>query len=117
LMNITSAPQVQILVVCIRRRIEGQEAEPYIKVVYQYGGDGTALPKEIFDGKSQWRFILRRDDLCDSSLGEMKATKAQNEEGQISLPHLKFTSGMDGLADDLKLPCYILKPDGYRVQK
>lgn len=117
LMNITAAPQVQILVARLSRRIRGQEGEPYIKVVYQYGGERTSLPKEIFDGKSQWHFILERDDQCDSSLRELKATKPQNEDGRINLPRLKFTSAIEGLADDSKLPCYVLKSDGYRLQK
>jgi hypothetical protein len=117
LTNITSAPQSQVLLVRIAKRLKGQEVGPYIKVVYKYGSDEASLPQEIFDGKSQWRFILKRDNGCDSSLGEMKATKPQTKEGEVTLPRLKFTSGTEGLEDKASLPCYVLKPGNYRAQK
>jgi hypothetical protein len=117
LTNITSAPQSQVLLVRIAKRIKGQEVGPYIKVVYKYGVGEPSLPQEIFDGKSQWRFILKRDGSCDSSLEEMKATKPQTKEGEVTLPRLKFTSGTEGLGDEASLPCYVLKPGNYRVQK
>jgi hypothetical protein len=118
LINITSAPQSQVLLVRIEKRIKGRESAVYVKVVYEYGGDEPSLPKGIFDGKSQWRFLLKRDGRCDSSLREMKAGKPQSKEGEeVTLPHLKFTDETEVLADDTNLPCYVLKPGNYRAQK
>ena len=117
LTNITSAPQSQVLLVRIAKRIKGQKVGPYIKVVYKYGANEPSLPQEIFDGESQWRFILKRDNGCDSLLGEMKATKPQTKEGQVTLPRLKFTRETEGLRDEARLPCYVLKPGNYREQK
>jgi hypothetical protein len=118
LTNITSAPQSQVLVVRIEKRIKGRESAGYLKVVYEYGGDQPSLPKGIFDGKSQWRFVLKRDGRCDSSLKEMKAAKPQSrEEEKVTLPHLKFTDEEERLPDDTTLPCYVLKPGSYRLLK
>ncbi len=118
LTNITSAPQSQVLLVRIEKRIQGRESAGYVKIVYEYGADEPSLPKGIFDGKSQWRFLLKRDGRCDSSLREMKAAKSQTKEGEeVTLPHLKFTDETERLPDDTILPCYVLKPGSYQLQK
>ena len=118
LTNITSAPQSQLLLVRIERRIKGRETARYIKVVYKYGVDEASLPETVFDGKSRWRFILKRDRSCDSSVGQMKAAKHETKErDEVMLPHLKFTSETKGLEDNTNLPCYVLKPGNFRAEK
>ena len=75
LANITPAPQSEVLLVRVAKRIKGQEVGPYIKIVYTYWANQRSLPPDVFDGKSQWRFSLKREEKCDSSLAEMKAAK------------------------------------------
>jgi hypothetical protein len=118
LAQLTFVPNTEVLIVRVDKLIKGQEQAHYLKVVYSYGTDEPSLTKEVFDSKRQWRFILERDRSCDSSAGQMKAVKSQTKEGEeIILSGLKFIGETEGLADDTHLPCYVLKPGNYRVQK
>jgi hypothetical protein len=117
LTNITWVLQSQVLLIRISKSVKGQAAGPYIKVVYKYAANDSPLPQRIFDGNTSWRFIVKRDISCDSSLQEMKATKAQTKEGTITVPRLKF-KGETALAEqEVALPCYVLKPGKYRMEK
>lgn len=115
LTNITSVLQSQVLIIRIARRIKGRENQSYIKVVYEYAANESSLPQNIFDGNSQWRFVLKRNLSCDSTLKEMKATKTK--AGDIMVPRLKFTREIEILEDEVNLPCYVLKPGKYRMRK
>lgn len=115
LSNITAVLQSQVLIIHIAKRIKGRENRSYIKVVYKYAPNESSLPENIFDENSQWRFILERNVSCDSTLKEMKATEA--ETGDTTVPRLKFTSEIETLGDEVSLPCYVLKPGKYRMQK
>lgn len=116
--DLSFVPNIEVMYVRIERRLNGQEPSPYIRVVYEHGKDEPSLLKEVSNSKVQWRFTLKRDGRCDSSLGEIKAAKPQAKEGEeLTLPRLKFTSETKGLTDDTKLPCYALKPGNYRAKK
>lgn len=118
LAQLTFVPNTEVLIVRVDKLIKGQEQSHYLKVVYRYGTDEPSLAKEIFDSRSQWRFRLKRDRNCDSSVGQMKSVKAQIREGEeVTLSGLKFIGETEGLADDTNLPCYVLKPGNYRAQK
>lgn len=118
LAQLTFVPNTEVLIVRVDKLIKGQEQAPYLKVVYRYGTDEPSLAKEVFDGRSQWRFTLKRDRNCDSSVGQMKSVKTQTKEGEeVTLSGLKFTGETEGLTDDINLPCYVLKPGNYRAEK
>jgi hypothetical protein len=118
LAQLTFVPNTEVLIVRVDKLIKGQEQAHYLKVVYRYGTDEPSLAKEVFDGRSQWRFTLQRDRNCDSAIGQMKSVKTQTKEGEeVTLSGLKFTGETEGLPDDTNLPCYVLKPGNYRAQK
>jgi len=117
LTNITWVLQSQVFLVRISKSIKGRAKGPYIKLVYKYAPNDSPLPQNILDGNIQWRFILKRDISCDSSLREMKAVKSQTKEGEIAIPRLKFRSETEMVEDGVSLPCYVLKPGKYRIEK
>jgi len=117
LANITWVLQSQVLLIHISKSIKGRAEGPYIKVVYKYATNDSPLPQDVFDGHSEWRFTLKRDNSCDSSLREMKALKPQVTEGQGAVPRLKFKTETEMPGDDVNLPCYVLKPGEYRMEK
>jgi len=104
LVNVTSAPQLQVLIVRIVRSLKGHEESRYIKVVYQYMHNDPTLPKEIVDGKTQWRFELTR-------------AAAQDQSCMGPLQGLKQTPGADAeeIPNDSNLPCYVLQPGGIKL--
>ena len=108
LVNITDAPQQQVLVVRADKALSGKEAGQYLKVIYKYGANEASLPDEVFNGKSRWQFNLTRDCGCDSSLAEGQS-KSENE---IALPMWKQTVEGEELPQNVKLPCYVLRPKG-----
>ena len=118
LAQLTFVPNTEVIIVRMDKLIKGQEQAHYLKVVYRYGTDEPSLAKEVFHGRSQWRFTLKRDRNCDSSVEQMKSVRTQpKEEEEVTLSGLKFTRETEGLTDDTKLPCYVLKPGNYRAQK
>lgn len=104
LANITSAPQLQVLIVRVAKRVKGREESRYIKVVYKHMQNEAKLPSEVFDGKSHWRFRL------------MKAA-TQDHSCKGPLQGLKRTSGAEteDLPSDTSLPCYLLRPGDLKV--
>jgi hypothetical protein len=108
LVNITDAPQQQVLVVRADKALP--EAGQYLKVVYKYGANEASLPDDVFDAKSKWRFSLTRDCGCDGSVGENES-KTQNE---IALPTWKQTIEGEEIPRNMKLPCYVLRPKGLK---
>ena len=118
LTNITWVLQSQVVLIRISKSIKGRAAGPYIKVVYRFAPNESPLPQNILDENTRWRFILKRDITCDSSVREMKTMKAQTEEGEITtIPRLKFKNETEVIEDEVSLPCYVLKPRKYRVEK
>lgn len=117
LTNITWVPQSQVLLVRISKSIKGRAEGPYIKVVYKYAPNDSPLPQNIFDGNDHWRFTLKRDISCDSSLREMRAIKSQTVKEDIDLPRLKFKNGTEKPGEEVTLPCYVLKPGKYRMEE
>ena len=104
LANITSAPQLQILIVRIAKRLAGREESRYLKVVYEYMQNEAKLPSEVFDGKTQWRFALMKttvqDQRCRSPLqGLKRITGTGNEE----------------VPSETSLPCYALRSGDFKV--
>ena len=99
LANITSAPQLQILIVRVGKRMKGREESRYIKVVYEHMQNEPKLPDEVFDGKRQWRFALMKPS-------------AQDHSCKGPLQGLKQTTGVDAekIPGDASLPCYVLRP-------
>jgi hypothetical protein len=118
LANITWVLQSQVVLIRISKRIKGRAAGPYIKIVYRFAPNESPLPQNILDENTQWRFNLTRDITCDSSVGEMKTMKAQTEQGEITtIPRLKFKNEIEGMEDEVSLPCYVLRPGKYRIEK
>ena len=118
LAKLTFVPNTEVLIVRVDKLRQGQEHAQYLKVVYRYGTDEPSLAKEVLDSRSQWRFTLKRDRSCDSSVGQMKSVKTQTKEGEeVILSGLKFINETERLADNTNLPCYELRPGNYRAQK
>ena len=116
LAQLTFVPNKEVVIVRVDKLLKGREPARYLKVVYNYGTDEPAFEKEIFDSRKQWRFRLKRDQSCDSSIGQMKSVEPQSKEGP-AVSGLKFTSETDVLPDETSLPCYELKPGDYKLQK
>lgn len=108
---------MQVLLVRISKSIKGRAAGPYIKVIYKHAANDSPLPQDIFDGSTLWRFILKRDSSCDSTLRELKAVKPQTKEGEMTVPRLKFKTETEMIEDEVNLPCYVLRPGKYRVER
>src|SRR6266850_3055827 len=72
LTNITSAPQLQVLIVRLRRQNRRGHGLRYVKVMYRYGQGKTALPNRLFDENAKWLFIVKRDRSCDSLWHDVK---------------------------------------------
>lgn len=118
LTNITWVMQSQVVLVRISKSIKGRAAGPYIKVVYRFAPNESPFPQNILDENTEWRFILKRDISCDSSVREMKTMKAKTEEGEITaIPRLKYKNETEVIEDEVSLPCYVLKPGKYRMEK
>jgi hypothetical protein len=114
LMNITSAPQSQMVIVRTMKKIKDSQIQSYIIVVYKSSAV-KSLPKEMFDGKSRWKFWLTRDENCDSRWIDIKSLK--NTEGNQNLKdnsRFEWTSSKQNIADEIKLPCYILADGAYK---
>ena len=106
LANLTSAPQIDILIVRVAKRISGTEESKYIKVVYQHLHGQPDLPTDIVDSRRQWVFALTKapaDDVtCKGPLKQVKhALGAEAEQ----------------LHDDASLPCYVLRPGDLKAQE
>lgn len=113
LMDITTAPRLEVVIVRIDKRIQGREDSRYVQVRYRHLGDDTRLPSEVFDSKNRWRFVLVRDNSCDASFRVLQHTKVKPaDETEISLPHFKPTVGAETeeIPLDQTLPCYLLRP-------
>jgi hypothetical protein len=118
LVRLTDLPNVETLIVRIERVIKGKQQSRFIKIRYQCWEGEPSLPDSILDSTKRLRFSLSRDHSCDSSLGKMKGAKPATQKGaEVAFPYFKFTSETEGLTDDTNLPCYVLKPGDYRVQK
>jgi hypothetical protein len=106
LAQLTFVPNTEVLIVRVDKLIKGQGRHIISK---SFTG--------VFDSRSQWRFTLKRDRNCDSSVGQMKTVRTQTKgEEEVTLSGLKFTGETEGLTDDTNLPCYVLKPGNYRAQ-
>lgn len=112
LVSLTSVPQSQLLIVRVKKQIKGREELRYIKVIYKYGANEGPLPKDIFDGTSQWRFTLTRDHSCDCLARDLLSEQSKTEDGtEATLPRLKRTNTTEKTPDNANLPCYILRPN------
>src|SRR3954467_10803431 len=65
LVMITDAPGQHELVLRADRALPGKEAGQYVKIVYKHWANEASLPEGLFDGRSKWRFSLKRDYTCD----------------------------------------------------
>lgn len=99
LVNITSAIQIEVFIVRIKKIIKGQEKMQYIKVVYQHMHKEQNLPAKIYDSHYSWQFSLVK-----------AATNKVSCKGPLK--HLKPTLGAENekYPEDITLPCYILRP-------
>src|SRR5690349_3038411 len=116
LAQLTFVPNREVVIVRVDKLVKGREQARYLKVVYNYGTDEPSLMKEILNSQKQWRFRLKRDQSCDSSIGQMKTVEPATKEGAL-VSGLKFISETEVLPDETSLPCYELKPGDYKVQK
>ena len=97
--NLTWGIQIEILVIRVEKSIAGRESSKYLKVVYEHLHGQPNLPKEIYDGRSSWRFALTKastdDDSCSGPLTQITRTVGAQEEP---------------LPNDVSIPCYVLQP-------
>jgi hypothetical protein len=108
LASITVAPQSQPLVVRIQQRVKGREDSDYVKVLFNFGINEEPAPEKLFDGKSIWRFTLKRDQKCDSTLTEMNFTSRKS--GDLPVSRLNFVNETERPDSSVILPCYELRP-------
>ena len=83
-----------------------------IKVLYKYWVNDKPLPDSMWTGRTEWQFELSRDRLCDEAIKNISeknspptAKAAYQLTGTKSKQH--FPLGEE-------LPCYVLKPGGFR---
>lgn len=141
--SLTAALQHEIVVVHVRKLLEGKEDSYYIKVVYQYYPKPSPLLDDLLKGGNhQWKFNLTRDPTCDNTVEELSLSKSYQigsagnldesltkilektvdesggniegiKDGQRII-RLKDTGGLADVPRSQKLPCYILKSNGFR---
>lgn len=117
LAKLTSVPAEEMLIVRVDKGSAMKQQSPYIKVAYRYWHTEPAVPKEFFDSRKQWHFLLVRETRCDGPLRELLETKGKTERGEkVSLPFLQRTTGAENLEIplDTTLPCYVLRPEGFK---
>ena len=109
----------QSAIVRIKKRVKRKPINEYILVRYQYSC-ATRLPNEMLSGKQQWRFSVTRDVNCDAKLEDLLYIGGMNEDGTVyRIPLLKRVSGAEAekIPADVKLPCYILLPNDFKIDK
>ena len=115
LTGLTSSPKIDVLIVHIEKIIKGHEEANYIKVLREYWKDDLSLSKDLTNGKKEWTFLLTKEQGCDGSLREMQSpSKKPSERTEIQVPRYKPSTGAEAekIPEDLKLPCYRVRPDG-----
>jgi len=118
LTNITSAPQSQTIVVKLNKITKGKQSQPYVIVVYKSWKGEPLLPEKIFNGKSKWKFRLAREESCDSTLEDIVSLKNTEENQNFEgVSRFEWTSLKPDVADNVKLPCYILGYKDYKMIK
>jgi hypothetical protein len=115
LTGLTSTPKIDVLIVRVEKIIKGQEKANYIKVLREYWKDDFSLSKDLTNDRKEWTFLLTKAQGCDESLREMQFPSKKTSEGtEIQVPRYKPSTGAEaeGIPEDLKLPCYRVRPDG-----
>lgn len=90
-----------------------------VKVVYEFYRDEPNLPENFFDFSRRYELNVVRDTRCDESVKSLSYEANVSESGK-PLPATYVLRVFDGapaevLKPDLILPCFVLRPDQYRV--
>lgn len=98
---------------------KGAEAPVPVKIVYAFFKEEGPLPDSFFEYSKRYELRVYRESKCDESVKSLAYVENETESGRRLPPSyvLQFTRGApkDVLKPDAVLPCYILRPDGYRV--
>lgn len=96
--KLTDIPRKEIVFLKVETVSRGKETSEFIKIEYPYFGESNALPKSLFEGKSRWKFVLRRNKECD-----------QTGYAEDPAAPLVTIDENERLPKDLTFPCYVLK--------
>jgi hypothetical protein len=118
LARLSSVTNVSTFIVRVDKAPGGTKSPGFVKVRYEDYADQRPLPPDLLEGKSSWRFSLRRNRSCDLVVSEglFVAHKDSNElpkpdtfilissADQKTLPPLNST-----------IPCFVLRPGGAKA--
>jgi hypothetical protein len=91
------------------------------KVEYEYTDADGPLKDAFFDYAKYYQLIVSRDSSCDESLESLSILRAPDEHKSVFRDRnlLQVLAGVPTEALDMHetLPCFILRPGGYRILK
>jgi hypothetical protein len=117
LLQYSSIPNSETLVVHLDPEDSERLGSDYIRIVYQYWSSEPRLPDDLRNSRGRWEFQVKRADYCDSRLHDILYLEGTDEAGdRVQVPGLKSTSPSESLeiSEDYILPCFVLRPGGYR---
>lgn len=111
--RMSSATNVEILVIKADESSRKTKSPKFLKIRYEDSADQHPLPTDLLQGKSSWRFSLKRERSCDQVVSE-GLFKASRDSGEPPNPGtfvlVESSDQKDIPPTRSKIPCYILKP-------
>jgi hypothetical protein len=115
LARLSSVANVSIFIVRVDDAPRGKKSPRFVKVRYEDYADQRPLPSELLEGKSSWRFSLRRNRSCDQVVSE-GLFAAQRESKELPKPDtfilVQSADQKDFPPINSTIPCFILRPGG-----
>lgn len=115
LARMSSVTNVSILIVRLEKVPQKAGVARFVKVRYEDYAGQHPLPSDLIEGKSPWRFSLRRDRSCDEVVSQGLFV-VQNSSKELPKPGtyivVKSADQKDLPPTNSTLPCFILRPGG-----
>lgn len=117
LARMSSVTNVSIFILKVENASGRTGSSRFVKVRYEDYAGRKPLPADLLQGKSSWRFSLRRNRSCDQMVTEGLIVA---QEDSKELPHpdtfilVPSADRTDLPPVNSTLPCFVLKPGGAR---
>jgi hypothetical protein len=111
----------QVFVVDLDPKAE-RDPVTLVKIMYKFFYKAESpLPDSFFDSSKRYEMQVFRDSSCDETLQNLSYQKNEDETGK-QLPPTYILRPLDGAPKDIfrpdsVLPCYVLRPGGYKLLK
>lgn len=115
-------PQYERLIFGVESKGDrGEQNIRPVQILYAFFKSDGLLPHSFFDHSKLYELHVVRTPRCDESVKKLSYEENEDETGK-QLPPTYILRMMDGAPKDLLkpdsiLPCYMLRPGDYRVQK